>query len=92
MDPDFKFRFSVRPVPDGEALTFAEIEERYLKQLEESERKFVQSLTELAKLYSHAKLHDEACRCIERLIALSTRSRGTRELLSVFGMLHGKDR
>jgi tetratricopeptide (TPR) repeat protein len=71
MDPNFKFRFSVRPVPDGEALTFAEIEERYLKQLEESERKLVQSLTELAKLYSQATLHDEACRCIERLIALS---------------------
>ena len=72
MNPNFKFRFSVRPVPDGEALTYAEIEARCLKQLEEGERNCVQSLTNLAKLYSQAKLHDEACRCIERLIALST--------------------
>lgn len=71
MNQDFEFRFSVRPVPEGEALTSDEIEERCLKQLEENQGKCVQALTTLAKVYSQTKRHDEAVRCMERLIALS---------------------
>jgi tetratricopeptide (TPR) repeat protein len=71
MDQNLDFRFSVRPIPEGEALTFAEIEERCLKQLQEKEGKCVESLINLAKLYSQAKRHDEAFRCVKRLIALS---------------------
>jgi tetratricopeptide (TPR) repeat protein len=71
MDQNLDFRFSVRTTPQGEALTFDEIEERCLKQLQEKEGKCVQSLINLAKLYSQAKLHDKAFRCVERLIALS---------------------
>ena len=71
MDKNLDFRFSVPNIPKGEALTFDEIEERCLKQLQEKEGKCVQSLINLAKLYSQAKRHDEAFRCVERLIALS---------------------
>lgn len=72
MDQDFEFRFSVRPIPEGDALTSEEIEARCLKQLGESERGCVQSLTALAQIYSRSHRHKEASACIERLIALST--------------------
>jgi tetratricopeptide (TPR) repeat protein len=71
MDQNLDFRFSVPNIPQGEALTFDEIEERCLKQLQEKEGKCIQSLINLAELYSQAKRHDEAFRCVERLIALS---------------------
>jgi tetratricopeptide (TPR) repeat protein len=71
MDSNLDVHFSVPKIPKGEALTFDEIEDRCLKQLEEKEGKCVQSLINLAKLYSQAKLLDKASRCVERLIALS---------------------
>jgi regulator of sirC expression with transglutaminase-like and TPR domain len=71
MDKNLDFRFSVPNIPKGEALTFDEIEERCLKQLQEKEGKCVQSLINLAKLYSQAKRYDQAFRCVERLLALS---------------------
>jgi tetratricopeptide (TPR) repeat protein len=71
MDQNLDFHFSVPKIPQGEALTFDEIEERCLKQLQAKEGKCVQSLINLAKLYSQAKRHDEAFRCVKRLIALS---------------------
>jgi len=71
MDQNLDFRFSVRTIPKGEALTFDEIEERCLKQLQDKEGKCVQSLINLAKLYSQAKRYEQAFRCVERLIALS---------------------
>jgi len=71
MDQNLDFHFSVPKIPEGEALTFDEIEERCLKRLQEKKGKCVQSLINLAKLYSQAKRHDEAFRCVERLIALS---------------------
>ena len=71
MDQDLEFRFSIQPVPQGEALTFEEIEARYLKELQEKDGKCVQTLINLAKLYSQAKRYNEGFRCIEQLIALS---------------------
>jgi tetratricopeptide (TPR) repeat protein len=71
MDQNLDFHFSVPKIPQGEALTFDEIEERCLKQLQEKEGKCVQSLVNLAKLYSQAKRHDDAFHCVERLIAFS---------------------
>ena len=71
MDQNLDFHFSVPKIPQGEALTFDEIEERCLNQLQEKEGKCLQSLINLAKLYSQAKRYDEAFRCVERLIALS---------------------
>ena len=71
MDQNLDFHFSVPKIPQGEALTFYEIEERCLKQLQAKDGKCVQSLINLAKLYSQAKRYDEAFRCVERLITLS---------------------
>lgn len=71
MNKNSKFRYSTRPIPVGEALTFAEIEARCLKQLQDKDGKCVQSLKNLADLYSRVKRHDEACDCIRQLIALS---------------------
>lgn len=65
------FRFSIRPIPQGEALTFAELEARFLKELEAKGGKCVQSLLNLAKLYSGTKRHDEGFRYLERLLELS---------------------
>jgi len=71
MDKNLDFHFSVPNIPQGEALTFDEIEERCLKQLQDKDGKCVQSLINLAKLYSQAKRYEQAFRCVERLIALS---------------------
>ena len=71
MNEDLGFRFSIRPIPEGEALTYEEIEESCLKQLQDKEGKCVQSLFSLAKIYSQTKRQDEAARCIRRLFELS---------------------
>jgi tetratricopeptide (TPR) repeat protein len=57
--------------PEGDALTFDEIEARFLKQLQEKDGNCVQSLINLAKVYAQTGRHDEAFRCVERLIVLS---------------------
>jgi Flp pilus assembly protein TadD len=71
MSDDLQFSFSVPHLPEGEAVTFDEAEQRCLKQLQEKDGKCVQSLTNLTKIYSRVGRHDEAIGCIERLIALS---------------------
>jgi tetratricopeptide (TPR) repeat protein len=71
MDQNLDFHFSVPKIPEGEAVTFDEVEERCLKRLREKEGKCVQSLINLAKLYSQAKRYDQAFQCVERLISLS---------------------
>ena len=71
MEKELEFRFSIRPIPQGEALTFEEMEDRFLKQLQAKGGKCVQSLINLAQLYSRAKRIDETFRYMERLIELS---------------------
>ena len=71
MNEDLEFRFSVRRVPEGEALTFAEIEQHFLKQLSEKDGKCVQSLGNLAEMYARAGRHDEACDYVRRMITLT---------------------
>jgi tetratricopeptide (TPR) repeat protein len=71
MNENLDFRFSIRRIPQGEALTFAELEARFLKELEAKGGKCVQSLLNLAKLYSGTKRHDEGFRYLERLLELS---------------------
>lgn len=71
MSNDLAFRFSVPRIPEGEAITFDEIESRSLKQLQEKDGKCVQSLINLAQVYAQTGRHDEAFRCVERLIELS---------------------
>ncbi len=71
MDKPIDFHFSILEVPEGEALTWDEMEQRFLKQLDANGGKCVQSLLNLAKLYSCVKRIDEAFRYMERLIELS---------------------
>ncbi len=68
---NLEFRFSIRPIPHGEALTSEEIEESCLKRLQDKDGKCAQSLITLSRVYSRSKRHDEASRCFERLIELS---------------------
>ena len=71
MNKNFDFAFTTPPIPEGEAITFAELEEHLLKQLKAKDGTCKQALINLADLYSHSDRLDEACRCIERLIELS---------------------
>jgi tetratricopeptide (TPR) repeat protein len=71
MSKDLIFRYHVQPRPEGEALTFEEIEQRFLKQFQEKDGKCVQSLTNLAIIYSQNGRYDEAISCVERMIALT---------------------
>jgi tetratricopeptide (TPR) repeat protein len=71
MSENLQFRFSVDTPPEGEAVTGEEIEKRCLKQLHEKGGTCLQSLWNLAYLYSKTGRHEEALRCIQRLIALS---------------------
>lgn len=71
MSKNLTFRYSVQRAPEGEALTFDEMEERFLKQLSETKGKCVKSLTNLAQLYSRSGGHEVASRCVEKLIAQS---------------------
>jgi len=71
MNKDSEFRYTVPPRPEGEALTFEEVEQRFLKQLDEKEGKCIQSLVNLAKLCAETGRHEEALRYLKQLIALS---------------------
>jgi tetratricopeptide (TPR) repeat protein len=71
MNKDSEFRYSVQPRPAGEALTFEELEQRFLKQLDEKEGKCIQALENLAGIYAQTGRHEEAIRYLEQLIALS---------------------
>ena len=71
MNKNSDFRFTIPPIPEGEALTFAEMEERFLKQLKAKDGKCEQSLINLAQLYSQSDRMDEASRCIQTLLELS---------------------
>ena len=66
MDDDLKFQFWIPPIPDGEALTGAELEKRFLQQLEDGDSK--QALINLARLYSQNGRPEAATRCVERLL------------------------
>lgn len=71
MNKNFEFRFTVPPIPEGEALTFAEMEEHFLKQLEAKDGKCEQSLMNLALIYSQSQRIDESVRCTQKLLELS---------------------
>jgi tetratricopeptide (TPR) repeat protein len=71
MNNNSDFRFTISPIPEGEALTFDEMEERFLKQLKAKDGKCEQSLINLAQLYSQSDRVDEAFRCVEKLFELS---------------------
>ena len=71
MNKDSEFRYTVPPRPEGEALTFEEVEQRFLKQLEAKGGNCTQALENLARLCAQTGRHEEAIRYLEQLIALS---------------------
>jgi tetratricopeptide (TPR) repeat protein len=71
MNKDSKFRYNVQPRPEGEALTFEELEQRFLTQLEAKGGNCTQSLVNLTKVCSEVGRHEEALCYLKRLIALS---------------------
>jgi tetratricopeptide (TPR) repeat protein len=71
MNKDSEFRYTVPPRPEGEALTFEEVEQRFLRQLDAKEGKCIQSLENLSRLCAQMGRHEEAIRYLEQLIALS---------------------
>lgn len=71
MNQDSEFRYTVPPRPEGEALTFEEVEHRFLKQLDERKGKCIQALENLAILCAQTGRHEESMRYLEQLIALS---------------------
>ena len=71
MNKDSEFRYTVPPRPEGEALTFEEVEQRFLKQLEAKGGNCTQALKNLARLCAQTGRHEEAIRYLEQLIALS---------------------
>jgi hypothetical protein len=50
MNQDSEFRYTVPPRPEGEALTFEGVEQRFVKQLDTKEGKCIQALENLARL------------------------------------------
>ena len=52
MDDDLKFQFWIPPIPDGEALTGAELEKRFLQQLEDGDSKQARTQFRAPTLFS----------------------------------------
>jgi tetratricopeptide (TPR) repeat protein len=71
MSEDIQFRFSVQGLPEGEALTGCEIEQRLLVDLSAAGGKSIDAVWSLAVLYSETGKLDAAATCIERVIELS---------------------
>lgn len=71
MNKDSEFRYTVQPRPEGEALTFEELEQRFLRQLEANGGNCTQSIVNLAKVCAETGRHEEALRYLKQLIALS---------------------
>ncbi len=68
MSDDFQFRFSVPEVPEGEALTAAEVEARLVKQLEDRGGDCPATIRQLANVYSRTGRPEQALRCIKSLM------------------------
>jgi hypothetical protein len=71
MDGEIPFRFSIRHLPEGEALTGSEIELKLLEQLEAAGGNCMDSLWSLASLYQQTGHLDQASACIQEVIKLT---------------------
>ncbi|MCW0218068.1 MAG: tetratricopeptide repeat protein [Prosthecobacter sp.] len=71
MPDEIQFRFSIQGLPDGEALTGLEIEQKFLETLDLKEGKCSDTLWGLAVLYQQTGHLDQAIGCIQRVIDLS---------------------
>ena len=71
MSNQLPFRFSIQGLPEGEALTGSEAEERLFEKLEAAGGKCLESLWSLASLYSRSGHQDQAAGCMHRIIELT---------------------
>ena len=71
MSNQLPFRFSIQGLPEGEALTGSEAEERLFEKLEAAGGKCLESLWNLASLYSRSGHQDQAAGCMHRIIELT---------------------
>jgi len=66
---DMQFRFTVPDLPEGEALTFDEMEQRFLEQVESDDKgERDKALWNLAVVYSKSDRQQDAIQCVERLL------------------------
>jgi tetratricopeptide (TPR) repeat protein len=72
MDGEIPFRFSIRHLPEGEALTGSEIELKLLEQVEAAGGKCMDSLWSLASLYQQSGHLDQASACVQEVIKLTS--------------------
>ena len=71
MSEPLHFRFSIQGLPEGEALTGSEMEQRLLESLDASGGKSPEALWSLAGLYQQTGRLDAATGCIQRYIELA---------------------
>ena len=71
MPDEIQFRFSIQGLPDGEALTGSEVEQKLLETLDAKEGNCPDTLWSLAVLYQQTGHPDQAIGCIQRVIELS---------------------
>jgi len=71
MGDELQFRFTIQRLPEGEALTGSEIEQKLREKLAASGGTCTTSLWSLAVLYQKTGHLDEATRCIQRFIELA---------------------
>jgi tetratricopeptide (TPR) repeat protein len=92
MSKDHQFRFSIPELPEGEALTVTEIEQRLLKSLNASGGKCLQSLWSLANLYKQSEQLDQASEYIQRFIKLADNPEDVGSAYLALGQLEEKRR
>jgi tetratricopeptide (TPR) repeat protein len=71
MKNDMPFLFTVKPIAEGRAVTMQEAEVLTLKKLEECGGKDITRLWSLHKIYKAMERYTEACKCLDRILALT---------------------
>jgi len=71
MKPDQPFGFTVKPLPNGQAVTMQEAEVLMRKQLEERGGNDIDTLWSLHTVYKTMDRYPEACKCLERILPLT---------------------
>ena len=70
MANEFQFQFSNPGLPEGEALTASEMEQKWLETLDAKDGNCPETLSSLAMLYQRTGRFDQASACIRRVIEL----------------------
>jgi len=71
MNEPLEFRFTVPPLPDGQAVTAEEFEEIALKRLESDSSSRKQTLWDLSVIYSATRREEQSLECLRKLAVLT---------------------